>query len=101
MFGQYPDDYVASLAAQLPAESRCMRALNPSLEWTLDQYLLAAIEYDLRVLAWQNSADGQKGRNAPKPPQTPARRAEIAERIRKTDRAYVDAVLGMRGGDDG
>ena len=57
----------ANLAACLPSESRCIRALVPEAEYTATQYLLSNIEYWLHWLAWSRTEDGQANRNRPKP----------------------------------
>lgn len=70
----------ALLWSALPRESRCARRLAPSGEWGQAEYLLWQVEYDLRVLAWQNTRDGKRGRNRPRPLQTPGERAENTRR---------------------
>lgn len=39
--------------------------------------MLAQVEYRLRVLAWQKTEDGSKGRNQPKPLDPPALAGEV------------------------
>lgn len=95
------DDYVARIAlyvAQLPDNCRWKRAEYPELLWQHHDYILENIEYDLRVLAWQNSKDGQKGRNRPKLPITPRERYEQQKKIAGTDLEYIDKKLGRSGG---
>lgn len=53
------------LLVQLPRESRVMRELNPSSEWSWNEYLLADIANSLKILRWFKTEDGQKGRNFP------------------------------------
>ena len=55
----------ASLAAQLPADSRVLRAIKPELAWGSMEHLLIAIEHDLRVIQWM-FADHKK-HNLPYP----------------------------------
>lgn len=86
--------HAAVLMKMLPSESRVARAINPENEWDDATYFLAAIEYDLRVLAWQNTKDAQKGRNHPKPPKTPHDLAEKRKRAESFDRDYIDKILG-------
>lgn len=88
---------LALLWASLPRESRTMRRLAPELSWSDAEYMLCSIEHSLRVLAWQNSKDGQKGRNAPKPLDTPAQRAqkEQAKANALANRAEIDSILGI------
>ena len=38
---------------------------------SLQEQLLTALVNHIRILAWQNTKDGQKGRNAPDPIPTP------------------------------
>nr|DAP17379.1 MAG TPA: protein of unknown function (DUF5361) [Caudoviricetes sp.] len=47
-------------------------ALDPAATWPVENYLLSSIEYSLRWLCWAETEDGEKGRNLPKPPITPA-----------------------------
>jgi len=91
----YSVAHAAALAAHLPRESACVRAVAPEAAWDDATYLLAAIEYDLRVLAWQNSKDGAKGRNKPRPVQTPADVARVRDKLDGTDLAEVAAALGI------
>lgn len=84
----------AALCAQLPPASRVARAEEPANEWDQTDYLLHSIEYSLRVLVWQNSEDGRKGRRRPKPIPTPAETASVRKRLEKTDIAAINAALG-------
>ena len=92
---EYSVAHAATLAAHLPQESACVRVASPEAAWDDATYLLAAIEYDLRVLAWQNSRDGAKGRNKPRPVQTPADVARVRDKLDGTDLAEVAAALGI------
>jgi len=58
--------HAADLAANLPNESRCMCALEPVLEWSKQDQMLAEAVNMLRLLVWAQSKDGQKGRRRPK-----------------------------------
>lgn len=89
----------ARLAVQLPLDSRCTKAICPELQWGQQEYLLAAIEYDLRLLVWMNSEDGRKGLNRPKPIDTPLKQAQLKQKIEKTDFDRIDRILGMSGGE--
>ena len=44
----------------MPEESRIMRKLTPANEWSWNEILLNKIEHAVRVLIWQNSADGHQ-----------------------------------------
>lgn len=89
----YTVAHAAALAAKMPRESACVREVVPEAAWDDEVYLLAAIEYDLRMLVWQNSKDGAKGRNKPKRPQTPADVERVKRKVSNTDIAAVTAAL--------
>ena len=67
MGADYSVTHAADLAANLPLDARCMRTLEPRLEWSMQDRLLAESVNMLRLLVWAQSKDGQKGRNRPKP----------------------------------
>ncbi len=91
---------LSTLCAQLPRESRLMRATSPALEWSDETYLLARCEYLLRCIQWMLSEDGAKGTNRPQPMPTPAQVAEDTRAAEATDFAYIDAMLrGITGGE--
>jgi len=75
--------HAADLAANLPIDSRCMRALEPALEWNKQDQLLAEAVNMLRLLVWLQSKDGQKGRNRPKPIKPPKLRAQSGTHTEK------------------
>lgn len=87
----------ALLWSGLPEGSRTAHRTVPESRWTPTDYLLRAMEHDIRVLIWQGSKDGAKGSNAPRPIQTPAERARNIER--RDDalaaRADIDRILGI------
>jgi hypothetical protein len=85
----------AELVAQLPSESRVLRAIEPSMEWDIDSYLLASIEYSLRVLIWMQTKDAQKGVNRPKMVPTPAKRADLRRKVEQTDIERIRRALGI------
>lgn len=94
MGSDYSYPHAAVLMTQLPHGSRLGRRLNPDNEWEDAVYFLAAIEYDLRVLAWQNTKDAQRNRNKPKPNETPHDLAKKRERAKAFDKGLVDSILG-------
>lgn len=93
----YSHAHAACLAAQLPRESRCFRAEEPSAAWGDAEYLLAAIEHGVRMLLWSKTKDAAKGRNAPKAVQTPADRARVSRKLESTDVERVNDVLERAG----
>ena len=90
---RYTPEHAASLAVQLPPGSRTFVAERPELAWGDSEALLSSIEYSLRVLRWQNTKDGQRGRKPPTPVPSPGADG-AASKIRRTDLAFVDRVLG-------
>lgn len=95
----YSHAHAAALMMQLPLDSRISRKLNPDNEWSDDTYLLSAIEYDLRVLIWQNTKDAQRNRNKPKPNETPRDLAKKRDRAAGFDKDFIDKILGKEVGD--
>lgn len=91
----YSRRHAAVLMEQLPAESRTARAQCPSAEWSATDYLLWRIEHTLRVIAWQSTEDGAKGRRPPKPLPTPAERAQLERKLQATDIDFVNRILGL------
>lgn len=87
----------AALCSQLPPSSRVARAEDPANEWSQTDYLLHSIEHSLRVLVWQNSEDGRKGRRFPQAIPTPAEAARLRRNLEKTDIAAINAALGYGG----
>ena len=62
----------ARLTDALPPEARIRRGSSVNARWmSLQEQLLTALVNHIRILAWQNTKDGQKGRNAPDPIPTP------------------------------
>ena len=92
-----PVDDAAVLCAQLPQDSRVFRVLDPDSVMTYKVQAVRSMEHSLRVLVWQNTKDGIKGRNEPEPMPLPS---EIASDSSTDDeavamRSMVDRVLGM------
>lgn len=90
----YSFSHAACLVSQLPSSSRISRTIYPENDWSDETHFLAAIEYDLRVLIWQNTKDGQKGRNKPKPNKTPSDLEKEQQRKNGFDKKLVDMHLG-------
>ena len=86
--------HAAILVSQLPSTSRLVRAIYPDAEWTQDTWLLASMEYGIRTLIWQQTKDGYKGVNAPKPPKTPSEREFERHRLDDFDKDFIIKVLG-------
>ena len=60
------------------------REAGGPLAWTDEMVLLSHVDHGLRVLAWMETEDGHKGRNAPKPLEPPRPAHEV--------RAEADAI---------
>lgn len=90
----YSHAHAAALLAQLPEQARVFKEENADLEWDTATYFLAQIEYDLRILIWQKTKDGQRNMNKPKPPKLPRDARRERDRMANFDRALIDKVLG-------
>ena len=97
----YTMHHAAALARCLPRDSATWRAERPELEWGPAEYLLASIDYTLRILAWQNTENGHKGVNAPKRPMTPMDYARVARKAEETDMEWIAEQLGLDARDGG
>ena len=91
----YSVHHAAVLAAMLPNDSLVFKVANPALEWSESMYMLRNIEFMLRVLAWQNTKEGQKGRRKPKPIETPEERARLRDKALNTDWQYIAEQLNI------
>ena len=57
---------------------------------------LRLIEYNTRILLWQNTKDGKTGRNQPELVKMPSERREKSDEERQADRALVDKILKIK-----
>lgn len=83
---------LADLAASLPPGCALFRATGGDMAWTTEMHMLARLDYDLRILAWQKTEDGKKGRNQPKPidPPRPSHEVEAEKReLSRRAQAYL------------
>jgi hypothetical protein len=62
---------LADLVANLPPGCALYRATGGDMAWSTEVHMLAAVEFRLRVLAWQKTEDGSRGRNRPEPTKAP------------------------------
>ena len=86
------------LYSALPETSRSMRKNAPACEWTQTDYLLWAIEFNLRMIQWgMLDKKARQGQQPPKPMQTPAERAEKHEKARRAEesKARINEILGI------
>lgn len=64
------------LIEQLPAAANLWQQVESDAAWTSEAHLLAAAVDQLRILAWQQTKDGQSGRRQPEPIPRPATHRE-------------------------
>lgn len=88
--------HAAALCAQLPRESRLVRAMDPAAEWGDSEYIAHAMEHTLRVLSWQ-CGNGRKS-DFPKPMPTPEDRARVSRKLERTDVDRINRILGLTEG---
>lgn len=89
----YSVAHAATLATQLPSDSRCMRQEIPGFEWSPEMYMLSAIEHGVRVLAWIQANQGKRRSAFPKPIEPPSKRGAIQNKIKSTDTQELDRLL--------
>lgn len=88
----------ADMAGWLPPDSATRRALDPHWQRTPDIDLLREVEHDLRVLAWQNTREGSRGRGFPEPLRLPWDPEDSS--IVKGDRMTLDEAAEWLGWSD-
>lgn len=88
---------LADLVAWLPPGCPLWRAIGGPLAWSDEMQMLSVVDFRLRVLAWQQTDDGHKGRKAPTPPKPPPYAHERdAEKQKITARAAAHAERASR-----
>lgn len=90
--------HAAALAVQLPRESRIARIEDEAAGWTDADEMMRMMEHELRTLVWQQTKDGAKGRNAPRPLPSPVEQAKTRRRVERTDIESINRILGYEGG---
>ena len=76
----------ADLVAWLPRGCQLWKSMGGPSAWSDETEMLSMAEFNLRVAAWRQTADGQAGRNRPEPIKPPPYAHEA--------RAESDAALG-------
>ena len=84
---------VADLAAHLPDDSATKRAIGGG--WTLAEQLSALVADRLQILIWQQTGDGQKGRNPPTPIERPGFEDETSATIKGERMSLAQASKWM------
>lgn len=87
----------AILAYQLPNTARVKREIDPDLAWSDETYMLARLDYDIRMFQYSFTEDAKNKKDPPKPIKTPREMREIQEQMESTDRDMVDEVLAKAG----
>ena len=90
--------HAAALTAQLPRESRTVLADAPEAAWSDADEMMRRLEYTARVLAWQQTKDGAKGRSAPRPLPSPVEQAKVRRKVERTDVDEINRILGFEKG---
>ena len=67
----FTPSFAADLLQELPNGARIWKELAPAKSVSETVWLMQVIDFRLQVLAWQQSKDGQKNKNQPKPPEMP------------------------------
>ncbi len=88
---------VAAWAAHLPPDSATRRSIDPHWQRTALIDLMREAEFDLRILAWQQTEDGSKGRNVPE--RIPLPWDEAPEQLYLSDRMTLDEIDAWLGWD--
>lgn len=86
------------LHSTLPASARCIRVNAPACEWGNTEWLLWAIEFDIRQLQYgMLDKKARQKQKPPKPMQTPAERAEKHEKAKRAEenKARINNILGI------
>lgn len=87
---------LADLAANLPPGCALWRSAGGPVAWSDETHMLAAVEFRLRVLAWQKTEDGKANRNKPEPLEPPRPAYEIEHEQRELSRR-AEAYLRRTG----
>lgn len=96
--------HAADLAAHLPRDGRTYVAENPDNAWTLQNQVLALIEFRLHWWNWAHTDDGMHMRNYPKcliPSDEQARSASSGDSEQMPVDEMMQFVTNLIGGDDG
>lgn len=83
---------LADLAANLPHGCALYRAAGGPAAWSDEIHMLAAVEFRLRVLAWQKTKDGKNGTKVPEPmtpPPTAHEKQAKADKAASRREAYL------------
>lgn len=94
---EYSVSHAADLAVELPKQSRTNKALGISNGISLTDEILCSIDYWCHVIAWQNTKDGQKNRNKPKPILecfSSSNKKQKDLEIKPTNREELDLLFG-------
>lgn len=92
-----PLGFLATLAAQLPTDSRVYRFDDPDAGWSTEALILRELEFDFRAFTWGMAPKNKRGRE-PKPIPLPSeienRKRELEEKRKNIKRAKE--ILGIK-----
>lgn len=86
------------LHSALPRESQCVQKHEPAAQWSITDYLLWTIEFEIRQLQWSMvDKKGRRGATPPKPLPTPKMRAENIKRKTNAEQAKerIKQIIGL------
>lgn len=90
----YSVRHAAVLAANLPAQARCLKSINHDLDWSLETHMLSVIEYDLRCLMW--SLSDAKKKHIPYPKQLKPHKEKKIKEVKLSDMERIEGILNVR-----
>ena len=95
----YPLRHAADLAACLPREARCARALDPAAAWGDSEYLLALVADAARDLFWLLADSKHRESTRPRPvprPHGPRQPDTDAVSVEGGREAYLEELARLR-----
>lgn len=84
---------IATLAKQLPAQSRTVERIEPTLAWDEHAYLLALVADNLSFMRYENS--GGRGKK-PQPVQRPKPKEKEKKHLDVSDKRIDSLLFGSR-----
>ena len=91
----YSRRHAAVLMEQFPPTAGRLAPRAPMPSGARRTTCFGASAHTLRVIAWQSTEDGAKGRRQPKPLPTPADRARVERKLQATDLDFINRKLGF------
>lgn len=96
-FEVHSPNHLSILAAQLPKDSRCIKAVT-DFEWSEEMHMLANIEHELRTLIWIQCSGGKKQRPpVPKRIESPSEAKRVKRNLEATNFDELNKAFGLEG----